>query len=318
MNSFTKKIIKALSCPYINLKKYYKAYRRVLNAVNLYFKPLYNAMDHKFVVDGREIPVRVFHPGKVESGRILVFFHGGGWVTGNIDSYTKVCANMANQTGHTVISVDYRLAPEYPFPAGVEDCYYAVKELFLNLDLLHFKSDDITLIGDSAGGNLAAAVSLMARDRGEFLPRRQILIYPAAYYDHSENSPFASVRENGKDYILTSKRIQDYMDLYVPDEDDRHSPYVAPLLADDLSNQPDTLIITAEFDPLRDEGEAYGFRLREYGNHVRIYRMEDALHGFIALPRKTEYVVKCYEIINQFLSANNDRDGELYDSAKKS
>jgi acetyl esterase/lipase len=263
-------------------------------------------MDHKFMVDGREIPVRVFHPGKHKNNGFLIFFHGGGWVTGNIDSYTKVCANMANQTGHTVISVDYRLAPENPFPAGVEDCYYAVREIFLNLDLLRCKSEDITLIGDSAGGNLAAAVSLMARDRGEFLPHRQILIYPATYHDHSENSPFASVMENGKDYLLTSKRIQDYMDMYVPDEDDRYSPYVAPILADDLSRQPDTLIITAEFDPLRDEGEAYGIRLRESGNHVMIYRMKDALHGFIALPKKSEYVVKCYEIINQFLSGKNN------------
>ncbi|NMR85768.1 alpha/beta hydrolase fold domain-containing protein, partial [Vibrio parahaemolyticus] len=124
------------------------------------------------------------------------------------------------------------------------------------------------LIGDSAGGNLAACVSLLLRDRGEIVPKKQILIYPATNYDHSENSPFKSVVEFGENYILTSKRIQDYMELYVPNPKDRESPYVAPILAKDLSNQPETLIITAEYDPLRDEGEEYGKRLESFGNKV--------------------------------------------------
>lgn len=283
------------------MKKIYKQYRKFLNIVNPSFKPIYNLWDHKIMAGDREIPVRVFEPGKNAASRVLIFFHGGGWVTGNIDSYTKVCVNMANQTRHTVISVDYRLAPEHPFPAGLEDCYQVVKEVFSRLDLLRCRSEDITLIGDSAGGNLAAAVSLMARDRGECIPGRQILIYPSTYNDHGENSPFPSVSENGTDYILTSKRIQDYMELYVPDVKERTSPYFAPLLAENLSNQPDTLIITAEFDPLRDEGEEYGRRLEESGNRVQVYRMKDALHGFFSLPWTSEYVIKCYNIINVFL-----------------
>ncbi len=302
MNSIIKAVLKTLSYPYINLKKHYKLYRKILNAVNPYFKPLYNMMDHKILVDSREIPVRVFHPKKRKSNSVLIFFHGGGWVTGNIDSYTNICSHMAKQTGHRVVSVDYRLAPEHPFPAGLEDCYHVVREIYLNLDILNCNQCDITLIGDSAGGNLAAAVSLMARDRGEFLPTRQILIYPATYYDHSDSSPFNSIRENGTDYILTSKRIQDYWDLYIANEEDRLCPYAAPLLAENLYNQPKTLIITAEYDPLRDEGEAYGKRLRENKNNVKIYRMEKALHGFISLPKKSEPVIKCYTIINLFLN----------------
>lgn len=301
MKRFRKLVIKALSFKKVSMKKIYKQYRKFLNFVNPSFKPIYNLWDHKIMAGDREIPVRVFEPVKNAASRVLIFFHGGGWVTGNIDSYTKVCANMANQTGHTVISVDYRLAPEHPFPAGLEDCYQAVKEVFSRLDLIHCRSEDITLIGDSAGGNLAAAVSLMARDRGECMTGRQILIYPSTYNDHSENSPFLSVRENGTDYILTSKRIQDYMELYVPDVKDRTSPYFAPLLAENLSDQPDTLIITAEFDPLRDEGEEYGRRLEESGNRVQVYRMKDALHGFFSLPWTSEYVIKCYNIINEFL-----------------
>lgn len=301
MNPFKKKALKALSRP-INLKKNYEIYRKLQKAINPYFKPMYNLWDHKIMIGDREIPVRIFLPKTHGIPKVLIFFHGGGWVTGNIDSYTNVCANMANQTKYMVISVDYRLAPENPFPAGVEDCYNVTREIFLNLKMLHCETEDITLIGDSAGGNLAAAVSLMARDRGEFLPDRQILIYPATYNDHSENSPYPSVRENGTDYILTSKRIQDYMDMYIQNEEDRYSPYVAPILAKHLSNQPETLIITAEYDPLRDEGEAYGIRLKESGNQVEIYRMEEALHGFFSLPWKSELVIKCYAIINEFLS----------------
>jgi acetyl esterase/lipase len=303
--------LKALSCPHRNLKKYYKIYRKVLNAVNMIFKPKYKLLDHKIVVGDREIPVRIFRPERNAASGILIFFHGGGWVTGNIDSYTNVCVNMANQTRNTVISVDYLLAPEHPFPAGLEDCYHAVREIFQNLDWLDCKACDITLIGDSAGGNLAAAVSLMARDRGMFLPGKQILIYPSTYNDHSVNSPFPSIRDNGTGFIMTSKQIQDYMDMYVQKEEDRLSPYLAPLLAVDLSCQPDTLIITAEFDPLRDEGEAYGIRLKEFGNNVKMYRMKDAVHGFFSLPWKSEYVVRSYEIINWFLSSSKGQSEEL-------
>ena len=113
--------------------------------------------------------------------------------------------------------------------------------------ILNVNPDDITLIGDSAGGNLAAALSLLARDRGEFLPRRQVLIYPAVNSDYTENSPFESVRENGTDYLLTSKRVCDFIDLYMSDPKDLCNPYFAPLMAKDLSHQPDTLIITAEY-----------------------------------------------------------------------
>jgi acetyl esterase len=158
---------------------------------------------------------------------------------------------------------------------------------------------------------LAAAVSLMARDRGEFLPSKQILIYPATYNDHTEDSPFPSIRENGKDYLLTSKQIQDYLELYTPNVEDRNSPYLAPLLAEDLTNQPATLIITAQYDPLRDEGEAYGLRLKEAGNKVKMYRMKDAVHGFFSLPWKSEYVIRAYEIINCFLSSCNGGSEEL-------
>lgn len=171
------------------------------------------------------------------------------------------------------------------------------------------ETEDIILIGDSAGGNLAAAVSLMARDKGEFWPSKQILIYPATYYDHGQNSPFPSIRDYGSSYLLTAEKIQNYMDLYIRNEDDKYNPYVAPLLADDLSDQPKTLVITAEYDPLRDEGEAYGKRLKDFQNDVSICRIEGALHGFLGFSRKSKAVIKCYERINEFLSSDKNSCG---------
>jgi acetyl esterase/lipase len=295
--------LRALSYPDLDLKKTYKLQRQMANVAHPYLKPLYKMWDHKVSVGDYDIPVRIFFPkeeNKVEG--VLIFFHGGGWVIGNIDSYTAVCSNMAIQTRHIVISVDYRLAPEHKFPTAPEDCYAVTKEIYNNADLFHIEPEDITLIGDSAGGNLAAVVSLMARDRGEFLPVKQILLYPATASDHSETSPYRSVIENGTDFLLTSKRLCDFMDLYKGSEEDLLNPYLAPILAKDLSRQPKTLIITAQFDPLRDEAEAYGKKLYGFGNEVEVYRMKDALHGFISLPKHFIHVKKSYELMNHFLS----------------
>lgn len=302
MKRIKRLFLKVASTPHLNLKKYYRQYRKLLEALMAPFKPPHHKLiDHKIMVGDREIPIRVFIPEKNFQNKVLIFYHGGGWVTGNIDTYSNVCANLADRTKHLVISVDYRLAPEYPFPNGLEDCYHATREIFTHLELIDSAMEDITLIGDSAGANLAAVVSLMARDRGEFFPTKQILIYPATNYDHSKNSPYKSVVENGENYVMTSKRIQDYMDFYVPNEEDRKSPYVAPILSTDLSKQPKTLMITAEFDPLRDEGEAYGHKLKEFGNDVIIYRIKDALHGFFSNPLNITHNDQAYEKINLFL-----------------
>lgn len=206
-------------------------------------------------------------------------------------------------TGCLVASVDYLLAPEHRFPAGLEDCYAVARELFLNRELM--EALDIVLIGDSAGGNLAAAVSLMARDRGEFLPRRQILIYPAVGNDYSENSPYPSVHENGTGYLLTAKRVQDYLALYRSSEEDLKNPYFAPLQATSFAEQPDTLLITAQYCPLRDEGETYGQKLRDEGGYVEIHRIPDVLHGYFSLPVRYGPVKQTYEIINRFLEGDN-------------
>ena len=309
LSKATKALLRLLSKPDIQVKKNYQFDRKVVNAANYHrIKHPYETMDVEIAGEHGKIPLRFFFPDAVD-GRypILLFFHGGGWVLGSIDSYNRTCAQMAKLTRHQVISVDYRLAPEHPFPAAVEDCYAAAQMVMANAGLLGASADQVTLIGDSAGGNLAAAVSLMMRDRGEYLPRQQILIYPATYNDHSENSPFASIRENGTDYILTAKRVRDYLELYSAGRaENLASPYFAPLVADDLKCQPRTLVITAEFDPLRDEGEAYAARLREYGNDVELHRIADAIHGFFTLPARVPPVEESYRYINAFLAKGSE------------
>lgn len=269
-----------------------------------------NAFDYIVECDTGAIPTRIYMPENYKilesdsSARgipAMLFIHGGGWVTESIDNYDRTCVRMTQELNLPVVSVEYRLAPEHRFPAGLEDCYTVLKRIFEKRFVLNLDSERLVLIGDSAGGNLVAALSLLARDRGEFLPKRQILIYPATDSDHSSNSPYPSVIENGTDFLLTSLKIEQYMELYSSSPSDYKNPYFAPILAEDFSNQPDTLVVSAEYDPLRDEGEAYGRRLADAGNRVRVCRINDALHGFFALGITFSAVTQTMELIRSFL-----------------
>lgn len=299
INKSMRKVLKALSFDGIEVE----ASRHLANLKAIDpMKIFHRTIDGKIYNEGYEVPVRVYLPREKETDGlpVMLFFHGGGWVTESIDNYERICARMAVATNHIVVSVGYRLAPEYKFPVGLEDCYAVAKELYTG-KIAGIDPEQITVIGDSAGGNLAAALSLLARDRGEFLPKQQILIYPALYGDYSDASPYPSVRENGSDYLLTAGKMRDYIELYASSEKDKKNPYFAPLLAEDYKNQPKTLILTAEFDPLRDEGEDYGRKLSESGNEVEIHRISDALHGYFALGIKYYHVKESFELINEFL-----------------
>ena len=300
INHSMKKILKALSFDGIEVEAArHLASLKAIDPMKIFHKTI----DYKIYNGDYEVPVRIYLPREkvTEDLPVFLFFHGGGWVTDCIDNYERICARLANATGQYVVAVEYRLAPEDKFPAGLEDCYAVAKAVYSGDFMLNIRPENITLIGDSAGGNLCAALSLMARDRGEFMPNRQILIYPATYNDYTENSPFVSVKENGSDYLLTAGKMQDYIDLYARNEEDKKNPYFAPYIAEDLANQPDTLILTCEFDPLRDEGEAYGKRLKEAGNYVEIHRIKDALHGYFALGIKQLHVQESFTYINEFL-----------------
>ncbi|MBQ2915420.1 MAG: alpha/beta hydrolase [Clostridia bacterium] len=299
INKYMRAALKALSYADID----YKLERNIKNLAGKNpMNDLRKDLKRTIKVKGKTpVPIAVYYPMTVISDEVILFFHGGGWVSGTVESYAKTCDILGEMTGRRVVAVDYALAPEYPFPYAVEECYGVARELILRNSLFDVKPSDVILAGDSAGGNIAAAVSLMARDRGEFSINRQILIYPAVNNDHTENSQFESVRTNGTDYLLTSKRLCEYLDMYASDPLDKYNPYFAPYIAKDLSDQPDTLIITAEFDPLRDEGEAYGEKLKEFGNYAEVHRIHDALHGFFSLPFRYPHVRQAYKIINEFL-----------------
>ena len=278
-----------------------------LDAMRIFVKKL----DTKVYNGTYEVPVRLYFPSEeamsgepVEGEKypVLLFFHGGGWVTESVENYDRVCSRMAQSTGHIVMSVEYRLAPEYRFPIPFEDCYEAAKALYTGRLVLPVAPDRITIIGDSAGGNLAAAVCLKARDTGDFAPKKQILIYPAVNNCYTKKSPYNSVQENGEGYLLTAVKMEDYLKLYESSPEDRQNPYFAPILEKDLSHMPETLILTAEFDPLRDEGEEYGKRLKEAENYVEIHRIPDALHGYFALGIRFLHVQESFEIMNRFLN----------------
>ncbi|NLZ45523.1 MAG: alpha/beta hydrolase [Clostridiales bacterium] len=302
INKLMRYVLKVLSYPDVDIKKTYKIERSVSNIrADKLMNPIHKKWDKTVFRGDKEINVRVYTPKKEYRKTVLLFFHGGGWVKENVDSYNSVCKSLSKHTGCKVLSVEYSLAPENPFPEGLEDCYTVTQKILEEAQIYDLSENDIVIIGDSAGGNLAAVVSLLSRDRKAILVKNQILIYPATYNDHSENSPFKSVKDNGTDYLLTSKRVCDYMKLYMSEEEDRNSPYFAPLLAKNLENMPKTLIITAEFDLLRDEGEEFGKRLKAAGNDVKVYRMKDALHGFFGIPSTFYHVKKIYSLINVFL-----------------
>lgn len=305
MNILKRIALKLISSPIINMKESYQFIRQLQKALVAPSKEKFHFSDRFISSEDRnhKIPIRIFHPTRQRSEEIILFFHGGGWVLGDIDTYTKDCSRLANETGRVVLSVDYRKAPEYPYPQGFDDCYYIAKLLLAEVaDPKGNSSVNLTIMGNSAGGNLAAAVSLKLRDEGIALPAKQVLINPVTYWRHDSQSPFKSVEKYGYDYGLTAKKMQEYMEMYEPNEALRTSPYIAPLLANDLSNQPNTLIISSEFDPLRDEGESYGYLLEEAGNQVEMYRANNTIHNYLFSPINNEMIDTSYQIITDYLN----------------
>lgn len=227
-----------------------------------------------------EIPVRLYVPeGAARPSGALVYFHGGGWVIGSLETHENLCKALANRAGARVVSVDYRLAPEHRWPAAAEDCYAITCHVAEHGSPFGIDGVRIAVGGDSAGGNLAAVVALLARERGGPRLRHQVLIYPVTDHDFER----ASYRENGADYFLTAAAMQWFWGHYVPDRARRNDPSAAPLRAETLAGLPPATVITAEYDPLRDEGEAYAERLREAGVPTTLSRYDGQIHGFVSM-----------------------------------
>jgi acetyl esterase len=226
------------------------------------------------------IPIRVYRPMKKETLPALMFFHGGGFVICNLDTHDRQCRALANASGCAVISVDYRLAPEHKYPAAVEDAYAATQYLAEHAAEFGIDSSRIAVGGDSAGGNLAAVVSLLSRDRGGPRLKFQLLIYPLV--DFEDKSP--SMRQFGQgDHFLTIEGMDWFKKSYLASADAAREPSASPINATDFRGLPPAMVITAECDPLRDQGEAYARKLEAAGVQVELKRYEGMIHPFLSL-----------------------------------
>src|SRR5437764_1482776 len=230
-----------------------------------------------------DIPVRVYRPtAGGEALPVLVWIHGGGFVIGTLEASDATCRELAMKAGVVVVSVDYRLAPEAPFPEPVDDCVAATSYVVEHAAEFGGDAARVAIGGDSAGGNLSAVVALLAAQRGAPSLRFQLLVYPAV----DLLMTYPSIHENGEGYLLTKEAMEWFMGHYFSGEekDPKHTK-ASPLYADelDLAKLPPALIITAEYDPLRDEGEAYGKRLEQAGVPVTVTRYQGQIHGFFGM-----------------------------------
>jgi acetyl esterase len=229
-----------------------------------------------------EIPIRVYWPSQSGPLPAVVFYHGGGWVIGSPDTSDNLSRMLSNKVSAVVVSVDYRLAPEHRFPAAVDDCYAALEWVSRNSGRLNVDASRIAVGGSSAGGNLTAAVALMARDRAGPRLAYQVLIYPATNL-FELTTP--SHRHFADGYGLTREHVEFFRDAYLPEASDRKNPYASPLLAESLENLPPAILVTAGFDVLKDEGIAYVERLEAAGVPTVRASYPSMIHGFITMDR---------------------------------
>lgn len=226
-----------------------------------------------------DIAVRIYTPEGEGAFKLIVYYHGGGFVIGDLESHDGVCRSLCNQAKAVVVAVDYRLAPEHKFPAAMNDAYDAAQWASENAQSLGADASKLIVAGDSAGGNLAAVVALRARDEAAFDIAFQLLIYPVTDMDFERKSYL----ENAEGFFLTRDVMRWFMAQYTTSAEQALDPMVCPLRAESLSGLPPALLITAEFDPLRDEGEAYAQALLEAGVKVELIRYSGMIHGFVSL-----------------------------------
>ena len=244
------------------------------------------------------IPARLYAPHVETSPRpVVAYFHGGGWVQGDLETHHGLCARLAKQADALVVAVDYRLAPEHKFPAGVDDCFAAYRWLRDHGTDVGGDTTRVAVAGDSAGGNLSAVVSQLAAAAGMPVPTCQVLIYPAVDFDLERDSH----RELADGHIIPRDRILWYSEQYLRGEADKADVRASPLRAPKLAGQPPTLIITAGFDPLLDEGKAYADKLREAGVDVVYREYPGQIHAFVSLTKAIPQGMACTREIGDYL-----------------
>jgi acetyl esterase len=240
---------------------------------------VYGVADHEIPGPAGSIAVRVYRPSADAPLPIVVWFHGGGWVTGSLQTHDHLCRLLCVDAGVIVVAVDYRLAPETKFPGAADDCVAAWKWVNEHAVELGGERRRVALGGDSAGGNLAAVVALVAREEGLPLPALQLLVYPVT--DHEFDSP--SMVDNAEGYFLLTHEMRWFFDQYASAPTDFADWRMSPLRAPDFAGLPAAVVITAEYDPLRDQGEAYAQRLRDAGIPTQAMRADGLFHGFFGM-----------------------------------
>jgi acetyl esterase/lipase len=244
-----------------------------------------------------EIPARLYASGTGAPRPAVAYFHGGGWVQGDLETHHGLCARLARHAGVLVVAVDYRLAPEHKFPAAVEDCLAAYRWLRARGGDIGADPARVAVAGDSAGGNLSAVVSQLAAAGGTPVPTCQALIYPAVDFSLDTDSH----RDLADGHVIPRDRIVWYMEQYLRNEADRTDPRASPLRTPSLAGQPPALIVTAGFDPLHDEGRAYGDRLRQAGVEVVDREYPGQIHAFVSLTRAIPQGLACTLEIADYL-----------------
>lgn len=242
--------------------------------------PLHAVDDMTARTASGEVPVRIYTPAEADSYGVLVYLHGGAFFLGSLDTHDHVARSLAKETGLKVVSVGYRLAPEAAFPAGLDDGYAVVRWVAEEGESLAWDGTTLALAGDSSGGTFVAAVAARAHDDGFRRITHQILYYPSLDLDFDVDR-YASLRENAVGYGMETAGLKPFNAFYLDSGADPADPLVSPLKRSDLSGLPPALVVTAEHDPLRDEGELYGRRLREAGVDATVSRYEGAGHGFV-------------------------------------
>lgn len=242
-------------------------------------EPVGEVIDRTINSPEAEIPVRIYVPDGTPPFPVAVFFHGGGFIAGGLDSHDQLCRAMSSAAKVAIVAVDYRLAPEHPFPAAVKDAYAATEWTAKNAGEFDGDGDRLAVVGDSSGGNLAAVVCHMARHRSGPEIAHQILIYPAVSYDRE----WPSLQENGEGYFLVEADLKQFEDMYFEDEIDKMNLYASPILSPTFEDLPPATVLTGGFDPIRDEGVAYAERLEEAGVDINHLHYDDAIHVFLQM-----------------------------------
>lgn len=277
-------------------------------------RPVYEVTDGRLPGPGGDLPVRVYRPSGERPLPALLYYFGGGWTLGSIGTADALCRTLSEEIGCLVVTVGYRLAPEHPFPAAVHDCHAALRWVAAHAAELGADPDRLAVGGDSAGGNLAAAVTLLSRSGGGVRLAGQLLVYP----NTDQSADDGSMRENADPWLFNHHSVAWYARHYLSSPEDAAHPLASPLRARDLSRLPPALVITAEYDPLRDQGEAYARRLAEAGVRVELSRYPGMAHGFFTMAgavdaartanlQAADHLRRCFRLPSRGRRAPGDR-----------